>query len=477
MMQGRGPAVSRHRVAKCPCGDRVHAATMARMSDRAEDRRRALALVRAHGRDATSFQALEPGLEYWFDGPDACVAFARVGRARVATGGPIAPLAREVEVMGRFVAVARAAGERVCFFAVERPPAAGSGFARLHVGQEPVWDPQHWNDVLRLRRSLREQLRRARAKGVVVRRADPAVVEDATHPTRHAIEALIARWVARRRMAPMQFVVALEPFDFAADRRYFLAERDESLLGLLVAVPVPARGGWLFEDVLRDPRAPNGSVELLIDAAMRALAEEGAREVTFGLAPLAEVSSTLLRVCRRLSRAAYDFDGLFAFKAKLGPRAWRPVYVVWPTGRSAAFALCDVLRAFAGGSLVRFGWRTLMHRAPAVVRLFAVMLVPWTLALAAHPSWFPAPLVQWGWIALDLALIAALFRLAARWSPALAVALAVVAALDFVLGTLQLLLFNLATLHGAIEVLVVAAALLAPLLAAIVLGAAASRRR
>ena len=41
------------------------------------------------------------------------------------------------------------------------------------------------------------------------------------------------------------------------------------------------------EDVLRSPEAPNGTVELLIDAAMRALHEAGSRFVTLGLAPLA----------------------------------------------------------------------------------------------------------------------------------------------------------------------------------------------
>ena len=49
---------------------------------------RVLDLLRQHGWNATSFQVLEPGFEYWFDA-DACVAYVDTGRAWVAAGAPI----------------------------------------------------------------------------------------------------------------------------------------------------------------------------------------------------------------------------------------------------------------------------------------------------------------------------------------------------------------------------------------------------
>ncbi|MFO1054257.1 MAG: phosphatidylglycerol lysyltransferase domain-containing protein [Planctomycetota bacterium] len=439
-----------------------------------DDRIRALACVLAHGRDATCFQALEPGLEYWFDGAGSAVAFAAIGRARVATGGPIAPLDREAEVMREFALRSRRDGRRVVWFAVERPPARDLGFARIHVGQEPVWDPRRWSEVLQMRRSLREQLRRARAKRVRVRVAAVAEIVDPSHPTRVGIEKLVRRWLARRRLAPMRFVVALEPFGFAEHRRYFVAEQDGVLCGVLVAVPVPARAGWLFEDVLRDPYAPNGTVEVMIDAAMRTLAAEGAREVTFGLAPLAEVQGRVLRWIRRLARAAYDFDGLFAFKAKLAPSAWRPVWVVWPEGRSAVFALLDVLRAFAGGSLIGFGWRTLLHRAPDVARLLAILLVPWMAAMATDSGWFPSRGVQTAWIAFDAGIAAALWRLGRAFGPSAARGLAILCALDCALGVVQFVAFNAPRLGGLHEAVIAVFAVAAPALVAVFLRSAAS---
>ena len=54
-------------------------------------KRQVLELLRKYGHNTTSFQILEPGLEYWFDDDDdACVAYADTGGAWVVAGGPVA---------------------------------------------------------------------------------------------------------------------------------------------------------------------------------------------------------------------------------------------------------------------------------------------------------------------------------------------------------------------------------------------------
>lgn len=441
-----------------------------------DERGRVLALLRRHGRDAVSFQVLEPGLRYWFDGDDACVAYASVdsGRAWVAAGGPIAEREDEVAVMERFVAAARSAGRRARFFGIERDASRDGAFAVLHVGEQPVWDPRRWKETVAGHRSLREQLRRARAKGVVVRQADIEELRDPGSALRRKVDALIAHWLATRSMAPMQFVVSLRPYEFPAERRFLVAERGAELVGILVAVPIYARGGYLLEDVLRDPTAPNGTVELMFDHAMRLLADEGCDHATFGLAPLAGVRTILLRAARRLGRPFFDFDGLLRFKRKLGPHETHHVWIAYPRGNSRLRALLDVLRAFAGGSLWRFGVRTLVHRARDVARILAILLVPWIVALAVAPvdPWFPSRAVQVGWIALDVLVLAALWTLSRRWRPGLANVLAGVAMLDFALGSLQVLTWNLPRLPLATEALVLVCALVAPLGAAVFLWSA-----
>src|SRR6185437_12738652 len=152
--------------------------------------------------------------------------------------------------------------KRVAFFAAEERLVAGAGLERTYVGEQPVWDATRWPDTVNQTKSLREQLRRAHNKGVAVRRVGPDELADGA-PLRVAIEQLIERWRHDKPMAPMGFLVDVQPFDFASERRYFVAERDGAVVGFLAAVPIYARRGWLLEDFLRDPHAPNGTAELL----------------------------------------------------------------------------------------------------------------------------------------------------------------------------------------------------------------------
>jgi phosphatidylglycerol lysyltransferase len=439
------------------------------------DRERVLALLERHGWNATSFQTLEAGFRYWFDGDDACVAYVETRGAWVAAGAPICAMSRLAEVTARFTAAALAAKKRVAFFAAEKRVVDGAGLEGFYVGEQPVWDATRWPDTVTATRTLREQLRRAHNKGVAVRRVDGVELAPGA-PLRVAIEALIERWRHDKPMAPMGFLVDVQPFDFAAERRYFVAERDGVVVGFLAAVPIYARRGWLLEDFLRDPRAPNGTAELLIDAAMRALAAEGSRHVTLGLAPLSGPVTGWLRAARRLSSPLFDFAGLRAFKAKLRPHAWEPIYLAHPHGSSSHVALVDALAAFARGSFLRFGGATLLRGPALVVRVLAALLVPWTALLAvADERWFPKPWMQTGWVVFDLFLVAALFALTWRWRHWLGVAVAAAISADAVLTPAQVALYDLPRVHG-LDWIVVAISLAGPALAAVVLWGAVGHR-
>jgi phosphatidylglycerol lysyltransferase len=433
----------------------------------ASTRARVLTLVRRHGRNATSFQVMEPGLSYWFDaGEDACVAYADTGSAWVAAGAPIASPEEVWSVGERFAAAASAEGVRAVFVCVERWARESPWLATLPLGSQPVWTPARWPSVLADSRGLREQLRRARAKGVTVRRVAAAEMSDPASPVRRQSDELIARWLASRSMAPMGFLVELHPFEFAEDRRYLVAERAGRVVGFLAAVPVHRRGGWLFEDFLRAPDAPNGTMELLFSESITALASEGAAHVTMGLAPLAGIGG-LLGAIRDHTRWLYDFEGVRAFKAKLRPDEWEPVYLAWPRGRRALLPLLDCLRAFARGSLLRFATATLVHRRRAVAFWLALLLLPWTLLLAAASDrWFPSPAVQRGWIAFDLVVASLLFLLARSWRPMLARALAVLVTADALLTTIQAAAWNLPRATGPLQLAATAVSLAAPSFAA-----------
>src|SRR5215470_5706368 len=73
------------------------------------DTGRALAVLRRHGWNATSFQILEPGFRYWFEA-DVCVAYIDTGSAWVAAGAPIGPPHLVPAAAQRFVVAAAGNG-------------------------------------------------------------------------------------------------------------------------------------------------------------------------------------------------------------------------------------------------------------------------------------------------------------------------------------------------------------------------------
>jgi phosphatidylglycerol lysyltransferase len=273
-------------------------------------------------------------------------------------------------------------------------------------------------------------------------------------------------------MPPMGFLVQMHLHSELGERRFFTAAQGDALVGFLSMVPVFARRGWFVEDLVRLPEAPNGTAELLVDAAMRAAAAEGSGYLTLGLAPLGGAVGPWLRIARRTGGPLYDFRGVHAFKAKLRPRAWAPIYISYPRPQLGVTTVYDALAAFGRGGLLRFGLRTLLRRPAVLIQALALILIPWTVLMAAAPSarWFPAPAVKWGWVAFDAALAVALISLARRWRRGLDTVLAALVSADAAVTLAQVLGWNLR--HGRrdpLTVVVAAISVAAPTLAALLL--------
>ncbi len=324
------------------------------------------------------YQILNPGIRHWFSaGGDAVVGYVRANRVRVVAGAPVCAAERLAAVAAEFAADTHRAGERLCYFGAEerlhdllaeRGPASA-----LLLGAQPVWDPRRWRAILAGKGSLRAQLARARNKGVTVRAS-----RQETAAERDALRRCLADWLGRRGLPPMHFLVECDILPLLLDRRLFVAERAGEVIGFLVASPIPRRDGWLIEQIIRGRRAPNGTNELLLDTAINALAEEGARYVTLGLSPLSRAVPQqpvppwsvrlLLAWVRVHGRRFYNFAGLEAFKRKFNPEHWEPVYAITDRRRISLGTLYAIAGAFGGTSPVLFIGRSLLRSVAQEVR-------------------------------------------------------------------------------------------------------------
>jgi len=377
----------------------------------AGERERARQLVVRHGWNSTSYQVLGAGLRHWFSpSGDALVGYAEHAGVRLVAGVPVTDEERLVAAARGFERQARADGFRVAYFAAEerfRTLTTGR-YAAAVVGFQPVWDVGLWRERFDGSVSLRAQRSRARNKGVVV---EEVPLHGGLVPSRAAedLRACLRSWMAARSLAPLGYLTAADPLgllregtvasdapgDRPSDRMLFVARLRGRVVAYLVASPVPARRGWMVEQVVRGADAPNGTTESLVDACARALAETGAARLTLGLAPLArrvgaesdedgaakrtaqaeaalaagtpmavavaaelrDPTPTWLRWAFRWAYARggwlYDFAGLEAFKAKFRPDRWEPVYLLSDERELSPRTMVAVAAAFTGGRPLR----------------------------------------------------------------------------------------------------------------------------
>jgi phosphatidylglycerol lysyltransferase len=325
---------------------------------------RARELVLAYGWNSTSFQIVNPGIKRWFsnDG-QAVVGYVPAAGFRIVAGSPVCPIERLPNVIEAFESDSAKNDEKVCYFCAESRLEAAVRETDHHtkflLGAQPTWNPEHWSDIISTHSSLRAQLNRSRNKGISVREYSP---ENAACDPRLAD--CLHQWLDSKPLPPLHFLVEPETLKRLDHRRIFVAERENKVVGFVTLSPIAERNGCLFEQFPHRPGAPNGTVELMIDAAMRAIAADGCDYATLGLAPLSRRAKVepfrnpiwlhvVLEWLRKHGQRFYNFDGLDAFKAKLRPDKWEPVFAVTNERRVSARTLYAIASAFSGNAPVK----------------------------------------------------------------------------------------------------------------------------
>lgn len=299
-----------------------------------------------------------------------------LARGRVITSGmPVGPDPNEG--LDRLSAWSKQQGlEPLIFGCEESDLEALSGWDVTEVGRQPIffassdYNPElSGPDQPAEHRKLRSQARRALSKGV-------ALIKLEARELWRLLESgnldpiLINRW-QHLAMADLDFLVELS-FSGSSDRRSFLitSANRERPLGLILMVS--SRRGWLLEHQLLTPDAPNGTAEL---ALCRLLSEhlQPGEQLSLGITPLyfaltrearsieailQWVPQAIMDRLLTLSEPLYGFKRLHQFRSKLRPDRWESVYWAVPVKRRFG-DLAAVLQAFAGGSFLGFGLRTL----------------------------------------------------------------------------------------------------------------------
>lgn len=317
-------------------------------------------LVLAYGFNPSAYQILNPGIQLWFsDAGDAVVGYVDRPGVRVVAGNPVAALHRLKDTAEQFEAATAKRSLRVCYLGADELFGGlyneSSGYSQLVIGAQPIVNPMRWGHIIGGHPSLRAQLNRARNKSVEVHQWF------AKHATDHpALRRCLAAWLSTKGLPPLHFLVEPDTLGQLHDRQVFVAQMGGTVIGFLVASPIPLRHGWQIEQLVRGPEAPNGTMELLLDGAVRSFAAHAVEYVALGAAPLSERvalgedTPTRLRAMLRWQRAHarrfYNFEGLERFKAKFDPVRWEPVLAISAERRFSVRTMYAIAGAYCGGS-------------------------------------------------------------------------------------------------------------------------------
>jgi pimeloyl-ACP methyl ester carboxylesterase len=296
-----------------------------------------------HGYNAHSLVSIAPGARFWSCPEiEGGITYNEFGKVWLVPGDPLGSEENVTALAHRFIGAARDEGRIVAFMpATARFARQASmlGLRAVKISAAPYFDLTSWGprgDRAKKARAGVNQARRAGVSVIQADRIDRAIKEETA--------ALCESWLKTRRCAmKLGWLFALDPFQHAARKRFFVA-RDASgnLVGFLAASPIPARDGWYLEDILRLPNAPSGTADLLVVEALSELKRSGAKLATLGTSPLAtdgdvepeihnhELVADTVRNAARCFAGVYNFEGLRRFKAKFAPSWWESEYVLFP---------------------------------------------------------------------------------------------------------------------------------------------------
>lgn len=304
-----------------------------------------------HGWNTTCYQILNPGIKRWHRG-EAVVGYVEHFGRRIVAG---APVCCESSLGNALRAFENASQLGVCYFGAEdrlfRYSSHVGTYSHTILGAQPVWEPANWIQSVNSDASLRAQFNRAKNKGVSVSEwSAERALENSD------LRVLLHEWLRTRGLPEMHFLVEPDTLGFLDDRRVFVAEQNGLPIAFTVLCPIPCRNGWLTEQFVRGNHAPNGTVELMVDAAIRVVGSEGAGMVTMGMVPLSKKvprspsDPAWLRFTMNWIKAHgkrfYNFDGLEWFKNKFHPDRWDPIYAVSTESRISPGMLYGIASAF-----------------------------------------------------------------------------------------------------------------------------------
>ena len=320
-----------------------------------EARRRAAAIVQAHGRSSLARMTLFDDKVYFFSPGGTMVAYVVRGRAAIVLGDPIGP-------PGDFEAAIRAFLQQcarndwvACFYQVQPdglPAYDRAGLASLCVGQEALVDLAAFSLEGHEHKHLRTAANHLRRLGYHTEWTPPPIAEALLGELR----AVSDEWLSVVHGSEKRFSLGWFHDDYVRHTPILTVRESDGRVVAFANLVSEYQLNEVTVDLMRHrASAPPGTMDFLFAALLEWSRAQGYATFNLGLSGLSGVGDSpgdpalekaLHFIYEHVNRF-YNFKGLHAFKAKFNP-TWSPRYLIYPGAAALPTILAGLAMVDAG---------------------------------------------------------------------------------------------------------------------------------
>lgn len=204
--------------------------------------------------------------------------------------------------------------------------------AAIGIGQEIILDPTH---DPRAEKGDRASLLRGKCNQATRHHVTIHEYTDSDPALEKAMEAVGDSWV-KGREGPQIYLHHVDIFSHREHKRFFYAECEGNVVGVLILNRMDAHNGWLMSLSLVDRTASKGTSELLIVSCLEILAKEECHYFSIGTVPVPAIrdiqglgfmKSFFVRSSYRCAKKFFHLGDRESYWTKFHPRS-EEIYLV-----------------------------------------------------------------------------------------------------------------------------------------------------
>ncbi len=326
------------------------------------ERRRARAIIDQYGLSSLARLSLLSDKSYYFSpSGKSVIAYVAKGRAALALGDPIGPMADRWETVVKFSEFCdrndwfpvfyEAAPEQLSLY-------AEMGFRQAQIGEEAIVDLATFTLKGKANQNLRTAINRMGKSGHRFALVAPPITDDLIHQLKPVSD----EWLKQKNGAEKRFSIGW--FDRTYLRDCHLAvvyNRDNEIVAFANLLSGYHRREMTVDLMRHRQDVEKGMMDFLFVSILQELQRQGYDSFNFSLSPLAGVGET--PDARRIEKGLhyffehlnqfYNFKGLHAYKEKFQPR-WERRYLVYPSLTVLPDIAVGLVRADSGDRLLDY---------------------------------------------------------------------------------------------------------------------------